>query len=120
MKRNRRPERKIPPPQADPTKLDQVNLLLEKLVLVLSGAVLLALPFLAPALAPLHYVALVPWTLLFVPRGTTPRPPGFSSVRFFICSRIQKQRGGFTAHSASVELPPFSVLSPQFPSGDPS
>jgi hypothetical protein len=48
MKKNRRPERKIAPPPADPTKLDQFNLLLEKLVLVLSGAVLLALLFLFP------------------------------------------------------------------------
>ncbi len=45
---------------------EKLNLCLEKLALLLCGAFALAFPFLIPALAPLHFVALVPWIVLFV------------------------------------------------------
>lgn len=48
------------------SRTDRLNLFLEKLLLLLSGAFALGLPFLVPALAPLHFFALVPWTVLFV------------------------------------------------------
>src|SRR5438132_7818553 len=45
---------------------EQHNFLMDKTALVLGGAFALALPFVLPVLAPLHYIALVPWTLLFI------------------------------------------------------
>jgi apolipoprotein N-acyltransferase len=48
------------------TRVEKINLLLEKLLLVTSGSFALAIPFLVPALSLLHFLALVPWVVLFI------------------------------------------------------
>jgi apolipoprotein N-acyltransferase len=52
-------------PGRDKNRLDRLNRVLEKLALSLAGGFLLGLPFLRPALSFLHWVALIPWILLF-------------------------------------------------------
>jgi apolipoprotein N-acyltransferase len=43
---------------------ERLNLALEKAAWSLAGGILLALPFVTPSLAPLHFAALVPWIIL--------------------------------------------------------
>src|SRR2546428_6622312 len=67
MMNNFRPRRDAVAPAATRhDRVEKLNVLLEKLALLLSGAMALALPILVPALAPLHFVALLPWVVLFL------------------------------------------------------
>ncbi len=60
-----------PPAQAPRARFERLNLTLEKLALTLAGGILLALPFVEPRLAPVHFLAVLPWTVLFAhPRYT--------------------------------------------------
>src|SRR2546428_709747 len=45
---------------------ERLNLILEKAALSLGGGILLALPFVSPPMAPLHFISLVPWVILTV------------------------------------------------------
>lgn len=61
VKRSRRPD-----PTSRSSRLERANLTLEKLVLSFSGGIFLAIPFLYPGLSLVHFVALVPWLILFL------------------------------------------------------
>jgi apolipoprotein N-acyltransferase len=53
-------------PAAAADRYERLNLALEKLALSALGGILLAIPFAFPRLSPLHFIALIPWIVLFV------------------------------------------------------
>ncbi len=63
-KKARRRAARRPPAVTPEQRRERLNLTLEIAALSLGGGILLAMPFVVPSLAPLHFIALVPWIVL--------------------------------------------------------